>query len=120
MREYLFDKRGYCSIRVVKGNLYDIQGFFLGYFIEERVINRKGTQVGWFRGGILRDLKGSVVAFSPEIRAGGPVPDLPDLESRPRFRRKRVRPRRVKPKKTEELLGFSADWSKKTHLSLFK
>jgi len=120
MEDHLFDRDGNCILQLRRGNLYARDGVFLGYIKEEMVINRKRDHVGWFRGGILRDRKGKVVAFSPRIRAGGPVPDLPELNPIPHFTRKARRIRRLPAKKTHEKIGFSGEWSRKRPLDILK
>ena len=65
MEKIIFDKKGNPSLRIENDNFLSslTRGFYVGYIEEDRVHDFNGTQRGWFKNGVLRDLSGECVGF---------------------------------------------------------
>src|SRR3989344_6727061 len=72
------------------GRVIDFKGKSLVFLVESALYNYSGKHVGWYEGGIVRDLRGQVVGFgdSPHdfphpilpIRGINPIAAIPQIE----------------------------------------
>jgi hypothetical protein len=88
--DVVFDRYGAAQLRVREdGKIFTFYGKCIGFVRNEAVYNYTGLQVGWFSGGILRDLQGNTAGFgenptdSPRpllpIRQIKPIPNIPEI-----------------------------------------
>ena len=65
IQNIIFDKKGSPSLKIEDNNFLSCfkGSFYAGYIEKNRVHDFNGTQRGWFKNGVLRDLNGKCVGF---------------------------------------------------------
>jgi len=115
----LFNRFGKPEINLdTKGSFVSFTGKRLGFLIRDSVYTYKGTHIGWFENGVLRDPWGNVVGFGDNPN-DYPMPLLPFKQFKPLASFPGLEPLRpvtsippIKPLK-------SFNWSVATPLALF-
>ncbi len=81
--QVIFDRFGGAKLRIFDDcEIVNFAGQHLGFLKDNCVFNYMGLQVGWYEGGILRDLNGNTSGFS-ENPTDIPHPLLPLRQLKP-------------------------------------